>query len=129
MAVVGMAWPSGLLPVTITVRAHGLYPVLVIAQLTVLAEQWIKYTRPENTGLFRVTRFVWLIAGLTLVYLVATSDHQWMVRRIDSATSANATVMRFAGRNISLIEFVNDIWSIVFVVVAASSAGASSRLS
>lgn len=99
-----------------------LYLVLVIAQFTMLAEQWVKYTRPENTGLFRVTRFVWLIAGLTLVYLVATSDHQWMVWRVDSATSASATVMRFAGRNISLIEFVNYIWSIVFVVVAASSA-------
>ena len=78
-----------------------LYPVLVIAQVTMLAEQWVKYARPENTGLFRVTRFVWLIAGLALVYLVATSDHQWMVWRADSATRANATVMRFAGRNIS----------------------------
>jgi hypothetical protein len=99
-----------------------LYPVLVMAQVTMLAEQWVKYARPENTGLFRVTRFVWLIAGLALVVFVATSDRQWMVWRPDSATSANAAVMRFAGRNISLVEFVNDIWSIVFVVVAASSA-------
>ena len=99
-----------------------LYPVLVIAQFMMFAEQFVKYARPESTGLFRVTRFVWLIAGLALVYLVATSDHQWMVWRADSATSASATVMRFAGRDISLIEFVNNIWSIVFVVVAASSA-------
>lgn len=99
-----------------------LYPALVIAQFMMFAEQFVKYARPESTGLFRVTRFVWLISGLALVYLVATSNHQWMVWRADSATSANATVMRFAGRDISLIEFVNYIWSIVFVVVAASSA-------
>jgi hypothetical protein len=87
-----------------------------------LAGQFVKYARPENTGLFRVTRLIWLIAGLAMVHLVATSDRQWMVWRAGSATRVDAAVMGFAGRNISLVEFVNDIWSIVFVVVAASSA-------
>ena len=45
-----------------------------------------------------------------------------MVWRAESATRANDTVvMRFAGREISLIEFVNYVWSIVFVLVASAS--------
>jgi hypothetical protein len=98
-----------------------LYPVLLVAQLTMFAEQFLKYFRPENTALFRVTGFVWLVAGLALIYLVATSDHQWMVWRAEAAARANVIVMRFAGREISLVEFVNLLWSVVFIVVAGLS--------
>ncbi len=57
-----------------------------------------------------------------LIYLVATSEHQWMVWRGDAAVRANATiVMRFADRDISLVAFVNYVWSTVFVVVAIAS--------
>jgi hypothetical protein len=98
-----------------------LYPVLVVAQLTMLAEQVVHYARPESTAVFRLTRVVWLIAGLVLAYLVATSDHQWMVWNADSSARADTIVMRLAGRDISLLEFVNDIWSVVFVGVAAAS--------
>lgn len=36
-----------------------------------------------------------------------------------AATRANTTVvMQFAGRDISLVEFVNYTWSIIFVLVA-----------
>ena len=98
------------------------YPVLVVAQLTMLAELFVKYFRPDNTRIFRVTRFVWLIGGATLVYFVATSDHQWMVWRADSFVRANVTVLRFAGRDISLAEFVNLIWSTLFIIVAVLSA-------
>jgi hypothetical protein len=95
-----------------------LYPVLVIAQFMMLAEQFVKFARPESTGLFRVARCVLFLAGLALVYLVATSDRQWMLWRAGSSTRAHGTVVPFAGRNISLIEFVNSVWSIVFIVVA-----------
>lgn len=97
------------------------FPVLVIAQLTMLAEQFARYFRPDNAIVFRVTRLFWLAAGAALVYVVATSNHQWMVWSGESATRANATVMRFAGRNVSLVEFVNFIWSAVFIGVAILS--------
>lgn len=99
-----------------------LYLVLVVAQLTMLAEQFVRLARPEHTGIFRVTKFVWLVAGWALIYLVATSDHQWMVWRAEAAARSNETVvMRFAGRDISLVEFVNYVWSIVFLLVAIAS--------
>jgi hypothetical protein len=99
-----------------------LYPVLVIAQVTMLAELLITYFRPENTMAFRVTRYVWLIAGVALVYLVVTSDAQWMVWRAESAARAAVTVLHIAGRNVSLAQFVNLVWSTVFVGVAVASA-------
>ena len=96
-----------------------LYPVLVVAQLTLFTEQFVRLIRRENSGILRVTRLVWLVAGWILIYLVATSDHQWMVWHAGAATRANTTVvMQFAGRDISLVEFVNYTWSIIFVLVA-----------
>lgn len=99
-----------------------LYPVLVVAQLAMLVEQLTKYTRPDKTHLFQMARFVWLTTGLSLIYLVATSDQQWMVWSTESAARAHAIVMRFWGREVSLSEFVNSVWSIVFITVAAASA-------
>jgi hypothetical protein len=101
---------------------NRLFPVLVVAQMTMLAEQCVKCFRPESAVVLRVTRFVWLIAAGALVYIVATSDHQWMVWRAELAARANATVIRLAGRDVSLIEFVNSVWSTVFVGVAIASA-------
>ena len=99
-----------------------LYPVLVIAQVTMLAELVITYFRPENITAFRVTRYVWLTAGVALVYLVATSDAQWMIWRSESAARAGATVLHLAGRDLSLAQFVNLVWSTVFISVAVASA-------
>jgi hypothetical protein len=65
---------------------------------------------------------VWLVAGSALIYLVATSDHQWMVWRTESAVRADAIVMRLAGRDVSLATFVNGLWPTLFVTVAALSA-------
>ena len=98
-----------------------LYPVLVVVQLTMFIEQFVSYFRPDRNGIFRVTRLIWLVAGVTLIALVATADHQWMVWRGESAPRANAIILQFAGRDVSLIGFVNLIWSIVFIVVAALS--------
>ena len=99
-----------------------LYPVLVIAQVTMLAELVITYFRPENITAFRVTRYVWLTAGVALVYLVATSDAQWMIWRSESAARAGATVLHVAGRDVSLAAFVNFVWSTAFISVAVASA-------
>ena len=61
------------------------YPVLVVAQLTMFVEQFTRYFWPDRSGLFRVTRLVWLTAGIALIALVASSDHQWMVWRPEAA--------------------------------------------
>ena len=99
-----------------------LYPVLVIAQITMLVEQFMALRRSEHSAVLRATRVVWLIAGLAVIYLVATSDHQWMVWSGDAAARANATiVLHLAGRAVSLVEFVNGVWSIVLIVVAVAS--------
>ena len=98
-----------------------LYPVLLVAQLTMFVELFAKYFRPERSGVFRVTRFAWLVAGVALIALVASSDHQWMVWNSGSAARGDDAVVRFAGREMSLIGFVNLIWSTVFIVVAALS--------
>ena len=99
-----------------------MYPVLVIAQVTMLVEQFMALRRSEHSAILRVTRVVWFIAGLAVIYLVATSDHQWMIWSGDAAARANATiVLRLAGRAVSLVEFVNGIWSSVLIVVAVAS--------
>ena len=80
-----------------------LYPVLVVSQPTMLAEQFVSLTRSAHTGIFRVTRLVWFVAGWTLIYVVATSDHQWMVWHGEAAARASATVViRLGG---------GDIWT------------------
>jgi hypothetical protein len=105
---------------------NQMYPVLVVAQVTMLVEQFVRHGRAGQPGIFRVTRFVWLVAGWALIYLVASSDHQWMVWSSEAAVRSNATVvMRFAGRDISLVDFVNYVWSILFILVAIASIGGS----
>ena len=68
-----------------------------------------------------VTRFAWLVTSVALIALVASSDHQWMVWHSASAARGNDAAVRFAGREMSLIGFVNLIWSAVFIIVAALS--------
>ena len=105
-----------------------LYPVLVVAQLTMIAEQFLRLTRPDDTRVFRAARLVWLAAGWVLIYMVATSDHRWMVWHGDAAARANATIVtRLAGNDISLVEFVNGVWSIIFILVAVAGIWGSLR--
>jgi hypothetical protein len=95
------------------------FPVLVVAQLMLLVNQLIRLLDFETTRTLRITKAVWLIAGWALIYLVATSDHQWMVWRGDAAARAATTFLHVAGRDISLIQFVNYVWSTIFVFVAS----------
>lgn len=99
---------------------NRLYPVLVIGQLTMLVEQFVRLRAREDTGVFRVTRLAWLIGGWALIYLVATSDHQWMVWHGDAGARLETTVLRLGGRDISVLEFVNYVWSTVFVLAATA---------
>jgi hypothetical protein len=97
-----------------------LYPVLVVAQLTMLVEAFVRLTRPEDTRIRRWARAVWLIGGWAFIYVVATSDHQWIVWHGAAETRARATIVtHIGGRGISLIDFVNYTFSIIFMFVAA----------
>ncbi len=98
------------------------FPVLVVAQLMLLVNQLIRLLDFETMRTLRMTKAVWLIAGWALIYLVATSDHQWMVWHGDAAARAADTFVHVAGRDISLIRFVNYVWSTIFVVVASVGA-------
>jgi hypothetical protein len=100
-----------------------LYPVLVVSQVTLLVHQFYLVTRRDDVRVFRMMRIVWFGTGWTLIYLVATSGHEWMVWSGEIAARANATVvLRLAGVDVTLVEFVNGIWSIVFISVAIASA-------
>ncbi len=102
-----------------------LYPVLVVAQVTMLVEQFVRLTRMEDTGIFRVTNPVWLVSGWALIGLVATSDHQWLLWQGEAAARGNRVIMWLAGREISLAQFVNYVWSAIFISVAVASAWGS----
>jgi hypothetical protein len=101
------------------------YPVLVAAQVMLLIDQLVRLIGSEDARLFQVTRVVWLVAGWVLIYLVATSDHQWMIWHGESAARGAAAVMHVAGRDISLIQFVNYVWTTIFVFVAGMSVWAT----
>jgi hypothetical protein len=102
-----------------------LYPVLVVAQLAMLVEQFVRLTRLEDTGIFRVANLVWLVSGWALIGLVATSDHQWMLWQGEAAVRGSRVIMRLAGREISLAQFVNYVWSGIFIGIAVTSAWGS----
>jgi hypothetical protein len=97
-----------------------LYPVLVVAQLTMLAEAFVRLTRPDDARIFRWTRMVWFLGGLAFIYLVSTSGHQWVIWHGAAEARARETIIaRIGGRNISLVDFVNGTFSLIFVFVAA----------
>jgi hypothetical protein len=102
-----------------------LYPVLVVAQLTMLGEQFLRLTRTDDIGVFRVTSLVWLVTGWALIGLVATSDHQWMLWQGEAAARGNRVILQLAGREISLAQFVNYVWSAIFIGAAVASAWGS----
>jgi hypothetical protein len=57
-----------------------LYPVLVITQLTLLAEQFTELVRPHS-AFRRFARIVWLVSGWALLVLLYTApDWQWFER-------------------------------------------------
>jgi hypothetical protein len=97
-----------------------LFPLLVVSQLTLFAEALARYFRPHGSGL-RAIRAVWIAGGLVLIYLVATSDHQWLIWQNDAAARGNAIILHVSGRAVSLSAFVNAIFSGLFLGVAALS--------
>jgi CubicO group peptidase (beta-lactamase class C family) len=104
------------------------YPVLVIAQVLVLLDQLLRLIGADEAWFSKVTRWVWLVSGWALIYLVATSDHQWMVWHGDAAIKGNARIVHLAGRDIPLVQFVNYIWSAIFIGIAIAGAWQSLRM-
>jgi hypothetical protein len=88
-----------------------LYPVLVVAQLTALAEHFVRLTRPTDKSFFRLTRVVWFVNGGAFLYFLLTLDHQWVVWRSPGAADAGIS-----------IDLINRAFSAAFVAVAAFGA-------
>jgi hypothetical protein len=87
------------------------YPVLVVAQLAMLLDQFVRLKARDAAVVRRLTRVVGIVAGWALVYLVATSNHQWMVWDAPAGAPVD-------GRGPQLVQLVNYIWSAIFGVVA-----------
>ena len=96
-----------------------LYPVLVVAQLLALGHHLLRLVRPGDTQFNRLGSVLWLATGVAFIFLVTTSTHEWLVWR-DDAGAGSRILGTFAGRAISLEEFVNYTFSAIFGVVAAA---------
>jgi hypothetical protein len=96
-----------------------LYPVLVVAQLLALSNHFIRLVRPADTLFNRLQSVAWLVTGVAFIYLVATSNHEWLVWR-DDANAGSRILGSYAGRAISLEEFVNYTFSAIFGAVAVA---------
>jgi hypothetical protein len=100
-----------------------LYPVLVAAQLTMVVDQLLRWRARESAVMLGLIRVSWIVAGWALVYVVATSDHQWMISRDGGPVPIG--IVHIGGRDLPVLEFVNYIWSTIFVFVAAMCAWSS----
>ena len=97
-----------------------LYPLLVVAQVTALSEHFLRLTHPHDIRFVRLTTVAWLVTGWFFIYLVATSDHQWVVWHGAAEIKARANIItEIAGQQLSLIDFVNYLFSVVFILAAA----------
>jgi hypothetical protein len=98
---------------------HRLFPVLVIAQIVMLAERFVGVKGLAHRGLLRLVSILWAV-GFPLYFLLMT-DRQWVVWRGAPDTHAQFDALFvIAGRTLSLVEFVNGIFSIVLIVIACA---------
>jgi hypothetical protein len=99
-----------------------LYPVLAVGQVTALAEYFVRLTRPHYARFIRLTQFASLLISWFVIYLVVTSGHQWVVWNGTTGVGSRATIIvEIAGRELSLINFVDYAVSVVFILAAAGS--------
>jgi hypothetical protein len=99
---------------------NRLYPILAAAQLLTLIHHLFRLTRPGDTTLNRVSGALWLVTGMGFVYLVASSNHQWLVWN-DAADARGTILGTFIGQTVSLAEFVNYTFSAIFGAVALAA--------
>jgi hypothetical protein len=123
---VGLKWPWLFFGPSAAFVSWGpamdrVYPVLVFAQVAVLAGYFIRLTRMEASRAVQTIHAVWLIGGLLLAYLVVTSSHDWMIWR-DGVAPANEVdrLVTIAEVRMPLLDAVNYLISTIFVVVAAA---------
>jgi hypothetical protein len=91
--------------------------------LTVVAEHFLRLTHPRYSRFVRPARVAWLIAGWFFIYLVATSNHEWIVWGGAAEVSARTQIItEIAGRKVSLIDFVNYAFSSALILAAIGGA-------
>jgi hypothetical protein len=98
-----------------------LYPVLLVAQLTLLVEHFARFKRPHDARLFQLTRLVWGVTGVLFLVVLVSVDHNWIVWR-DAASEATRTkvLFRIAGIDVSVLTFANLAFSIPFTIAAVA---------
>ena len=105
-----------------------LYPILVLGQVVMLVQA---YRELRGAGPMRSGWLAGVASGVVaalLLYLVATSDHQWLVWHGQAEAAARATVViQLAGRSFSVIDFVNGVFSATFFLVALAAVIGSVR--
>jgi hypothetical protein len=105
-----------------------LYPILVLGQVVTLVQAYRELRGAREMRLGRLAGIASGIVAALLLYLVATSDHQWLVWHGQAEVAARATVvMQLAGRSYSVIDFVNALFSATFFFVAVAAAIGSVR--
>lgn len=90
-----------------------MYPVLVVSQLALLVDQFARLRARDAAVVRALTRVVGMVGGWALVYLVVTSDHQWMVWQVPAGAPIST-----GGRGPQVVQLVNYIWSAIFGIVA-----------
>jgi hypothetical protein len=96
-----------------------LFPVLIVAQITLLVGHFGRVTLPEAGRFFRITRIVWMVNGALFLYFLLTLDRQWVIWR-GEAPARLAAVLDAGGRPLSLVDVVNYAFTISFVFAAVA---------
>jgi hypothetical protein len=130
----GMKFPSlmygGPAPLDWSPLVHRLYPFLVVAQVAILADHYLRLKGRQDGPFPRFMRVVWANAGWILLVLLSMSDRQWLVwAGTSDEWSRFGSVVNVAGRTLSLVDLVNAVITTALLVVAAASlAGSFGRL-
>jgi hypothetical protein len=101
---------------------NRLYPVLLAVQVTTLLEHGSRLWRPNDARLFRSTRVVWAISGVLFVYMILTGDHNWIVwRETADSRLRSQVIVDIAGRQFTMLDFINLCFSVPFTVAAVGT--------
>jgi hypothetical protein len=98
---------------------NRLYPVLLVAQVLTLSHHFLRLKQPRDAAPHRASGLIWLLTGIAFVYLVFSSDHQWLVW--PDRFSKEIVWESPGGRAVSLPQFVNYTFSAIFGTVALAA--------
>ncbi len=96
-----------------------LFPYMVAFQLLMLADQFVRLTRPHYLRFLRFTRIVWANASWVFIVLLLLPDHRWVVWTGSAEQWERfKALVTIAGRPLSIVDVVNYSISLALVIVA-----------